>query len=277
MVFTRGHEERNGPANRIAASASLIAHAVLASLALHVSTLPDDPTSHDQQITSETPRLVWIPVAGAGGGGGGGGNRQPEPSRPLQIPGRDRMSVPTERSRSSQESQPPVQAPEPEPELLAFTSHLAAGQQTLAGTLSAQPSLSESQGSGANNGADSGDGTGIGPGRGAGLERGFDRGTGGEYFRVGNGVTGPRLVHDVRPAYTSEAMRARVEGVVRLECVVDTEGRVGAIKLLNSVDDEFGLDEEAIKAARQWRFIPGQRQGKPVAVLVTIELAFSLR
>ena len=39
----------------------------------------------------------------------------------------------------------------------------------------------------------------------------------------------------------------------------------------------FGLDQEAIKAAKMWRFRPGMRQGEPVPVIITIELTFTLR
>jgi TonB family protein len=46
---------------------------------------------------------------------------------------------------------------------------------------------------------------------------------------------------------------------------------------VRSLDSAFGLDQEAIKAARQWRFAPGTKQGEPVPVLVTIAIAFTLR
>ena len=72
-------------------------------------------------------------------------------------------------------------------------------------------------------------------------------------------------------------MRAKVQGEVILECVVENDGTVGRIRVVRSLDSIFGLDEEAIKAARQWRFVPGTRQGQPVPVLVTIAIAFALR
>jgi protein TonB len=72
-------------------------------------------------------------------------------------------------------------------------------------------------------------------------------------------------------------MRAKVQGVVLLECVVQTDGGVGNCSVQKSLDSSFGLDQEAIKAARQWRFRPGTRMGEPVPVLVTIELTFTLR
>src|SRR5450759_4506282 len=49
------------------------------------------------------------------------------------------------------------------------------------------------------------------------------------------------------------------------------------MSIVKSLDPVFGLDQEAIKAAKQWRFAPGKRQGQPVAVLVSIELTFTLR
>lgn len=47
--------------------------------------------------------------------------------------------------------------------------------------------------------------------------------------------------------------------------------------IIKSVDKQFGLDEEAVTAAKQWRFVPGRRLGEPVPVFVTLELSFVLR
>jgi TonB family protein len=55
------------------------------------------------------------------------------------------------------------------------------------------------------------------------------------------------------------------------------DGTVGRVAVVRSLDSTFGLDQEAIKAAKQWRFRPGTRLGEPVSVLITIELAFTLR
>ena len=74
-----------------------------------------------------------------------------------------------------------------------------------------------------------------------------------------------------------ERMRAKVQGTVWVEAVVLPDGTVGQAKVVRSLDSTFGLDEEALKAAKQWRFAPGTRFGQPVAVLVTIELTFTLR
>lgn len=95
--------------------------------------------------------------------------------------------------------------------------------------------------------------------------------------RPGSGVTVPRLVHEIKPRYTVEAMKAKIQGFVLLESVVETDGRVNRVRIVRSLDPTLGLDEEAVKAARQWRFTPGSKDGIPVPVLVTIELTFQLR
>jgi len=87
----------------------------------------------------------------------------------------------------------------------------------------------------------------------------------------------PQLVRDVRPRYTADAMRAKVQGVVLLECVVLADGRVGDVRIVRSLDSIYGLDAEAVTAARKWQFLPGRRFGEPVAVRVVIELGFRLR
>jgi protein TonB len=81
----------------------------------------------------------------------------------------------------------------------------------------------------------------------------------------------------VKPQYTSDAMRAKIQGAVLLQCTVRPDGSVTDIQVMRSLDPRFGLDEEAIKAARQWRFAPGTRMGQPVSVQITIELTFTLR
>jgi protein TonB len=134
-----------------------------------------------------------------------------------------------------------------------------------------------SQGTGTGGGGGTGQGTGIGSGRGAGLGAGEGGGTGGGVYRPGNGVELPRVIQEIRPQYTADAMRAKVQGTVWVECVVLPDGTVGEANVTKSLDSVFGLDQEALKAAKRWRFIPGRRLGQPVPVLVTIELTFTLR
>jgi TonB family protein len=91
------------------------------------------------------------------------------------------------------------------------------------------------------------------------------------------GLTIPRIIRQVKPAYTVDAMRAHITGSVFLECVVETDGSVGPVRVRRSLDAVNGLDEEAVKAAKQWRFTPAMKDGMPVRMLVQIELTFSLR
>lgn len=81
----------------------------------------------------------------------------------------------------------------------------------------------------------------------------------------------------VKPPYTADAMRLRIQGSVWVECVVLPDGSVGDTRIIRSLDPRHGLDEEALAAARQWRFKPGTLNGKPVPVVVSIELMFSVR
>jgi len=85
------------------------------------------------------------------------------------------------------------------------------------------------------------------------------------------------LIHQVQANYTKEARDRKIQGSVLVQCVVQPDGSVGTATVVRSLDARFGLDEEAIKAAKQWRFEPGTRDGKPVPVPVTIELTFTLR
>lgn len=98
-----------------------------------------------------------------------------------------------------------------------------------------------------------------------------------EVHRPGNGVTLPTVVREVKPDYTQAAMQERIQGSVWLSCVVDESGDVRDIQVTRSLDKEFGLDQAAVDAAAQWKFKPGQKAGKAVAVRITLELTFRLK
>ncbi len=55
------------------------------------------------------------------------------------------------------------------------------------------------------------------------------------------------------------------------------DGNVGDVKVVRSLDTTYGLDQQAVNAAKQWTFKPGTKDGKAVSVLVTIELRFTLK
>src|SRR5207244_7332658 len=95
-------------------------------------------------------------------------------------------------------------------------------------------------------------------------------------YVAGNGVIAPRVLRQTKVGYTSDAMRAKNQGTVWLEAVVNTDGKVGDVKVSKSLDAVYGLDKEAVKTLKQWRFAPGTREGVPVPVRVTVEMTFSL-
>ena len=96
-------------------------------------------------------------------------------------------------------------------------------------------------------------------------------------YKPGNGVSLPEVVKEAKPGYTPAAMQAKIQGSVWLACVVDETGDITDVEVTRSLDTEYGLDQAAIDAARQWKFKPGRKDGKPVAVRITLELTFRLR
>jgi len=240
-------------------------------LAMHPFVAPSPAQTHDKL----SDQIVWLDVPGPGGGGGGGGNQKAEPVKKVELKGEDKITVPA--VKKPEMEQPKEKPPEdPLQNLTIPAQTLASADLAQAGAMEGIPT-SDSLGLGRGGGAGTGVGTGIGSGRGSGLGDGWGGGTGGGAYRPGNGVETPRLLKEVKPQYTAQAMRAKIQGEVLLECIVGPDGQVGNIRVVRSLDSSFGLDQEAIKAARQWRFAPGTKQGQPVAVLVTIAIAFTLR
>lgn len=96
--------------------------------------------------------------------------------------------------------------------------------------------------------------------------------------KVGDeGVQAPKVTFDVRPAYTAEAMREKIQGKVELQTVVGTDGKPGEVTVKTSLDKTHGLDDNAVDALKQWRFEPGRKDGKAVPVLVSVEMTFVLK
>lgn len=95
------------------------------------------------------------------------------------------------------------------------------------------------------------------------------------YKTTDEGVKPPVIVSEVKPKYTEGAMARKVQGSVEVEAVVLSDGTVGDVTVKQSLDPE--LDEEAVKATKQWRFRPGTKDSKAVDVLVHIELTFTLK
>lgn len=245
-----------------ALGASVLAHGALVGVYFLIAWLM--PTQvRDAMLPDLFPTdIVWLAQPGPGGGGGGG-NQQPEPPKKAELPGEEEITVPA------------VEEPKPEPEPEEPPQQLNIPAQTMAAATQTAPGVIQSDSASTSTG--SGIGTGGGEGQGSGLGPGLGGGVGGGVYRPGSGIQLPRIVREVKPQYTAEAMRAKVQGVVLLECVVLATGSVGNCDLVRSLDPVFGLDQEAVRAAKQWQFQPGTRFGEPVNVLVTIELTFTLR
>ena len=88
------------------------------------------------------------------------------------------------------------------------------------------------------------------------------------------GVRAPVLIREVRPDYTIDAMRAKIQGAVVMDIVVMADGTVGYGTVTKRLDD--GLDKQALIAARHWLFQPAFFEGRPVAFSVTLVLEFRL-
>jgi len=272
FLFARQQQRLGG-----ALGVSVATHVVMLLLVVLVVRMVPE-VSEDASLPDRLPNeIVWLSEPGPGGGGGGGGNRMKEPPRKAEAPGKDRITVPAAAPAAPAVVEKPQEAP-PLETLTIPAKTMASGTITAPGTLESSGASSNlSQGSGSGGGAGTGTGSGIGSGQGSGLGAGYGGGTGGGAYQPGNGVETPRLLRDVKPQYTAEAMRAKIQGVVLLECIVMPDGTVGDVKVKRSLDPVFGLDQEAVRAAKQWRFAPGTRLGQPVAVIVSIELSFSLR
>jgi TonB family protein len=86
----------------------------------------------------------------------------------------------------------------------------------------------------------------------------------------------PVPIHQEKPQYTQAAMAAQIEGPVLLEATVLADGSTGDVKVVQSLDSTLGLDDEAVKALKQWTWKPGTRGGQPSNVMVQIEMKFTL-
>ncbi len=257
LLFTFEQQEKRIPG---AVGVSVLSHLAAIALIFLIGRLIPERV-YEAVLPDRLPDIVWL--AEPGPGGGGGGSPEPPPKKTV-LPKAEKPKIPTPVEPPKQtpvEPQPPVESPIP-----AQTVEVAPA-----------PAIGVPESTQASNTGGGGSGTGAGSGQGAGLGPGTDRGVGGGAYRPGNGVMIPKVLREVKPAYTAEAMRAKVQGTVLLECIVLQDGSVGRVEVVKSLDGTFGLDQEAIKAAKQWRFAPGTRFGEPVAVLVTIELTFTLR
>ena len=92
---------------------------------------------------------------------------------------------------------------------------------------------------------------------------------------VGGDVQAPVKLSGEEPDYTDIARKARLQGVVIMQVIIDTEGRVQNTKVLKGLP--MGLSEEAVKAVRQWTYQPATKNGQPIRVYYNVTVNFRLQ
>jgi TonB family protein len=96
------------------------------------------------------------------------------------------------------------------------------------------------------------------------------------FFTCDEAVEMPRRVLEVKPEYPRNALRLGKQGVVVIQALVRADGKVGEVHVVKSLDATTGLDDEAVRAVKEWRFKPGTRFGRPAPIIVDIEVSFSI-
>lgn len=219
-------------------------------------------------VTDVSPYFL-PPSASKAGGGGGGGDRDKLPASKGSLPrlSREQLTPPLVVVRNENPkltAEPTVVVP---PELhLAQSGHLGDPLSAVLGP--------PSNGTGSGGGIGTGRGGGVGSGRGPGVGPGWGGGIGGGAYRIGGGVTSPRVIYGPDPEYSEEARKAKYQGTVVLWLVVGADGQAHDIRVQSSLG--MGLDEKAIEAIHRWRFEPGRKDGIAVAVQVNVEVNFRL-
>ena len=285
LLFDKPEFAHASPKVPIAAASAV--HAGIAATLILISTIGlPQAAATPVRVEPVTTRLVFIATPGPGGGGGGGGLRQKTPPPRAQRKGKSSFDSPVPVRKAPKPVEPapkpepppppPPVPPEPLPPVVAPVATVAANEVDKAGVIDEPaPKQSDSRGPGVGGGVGTGTGTGLGKGDGSGIGDGSGGGMGGGPYRPGSGVLPPRLLREVKAAYTESARRANLEGEVILEIVVRRDGSVGDVKLQRGLPE--GLNDRAIAAVRQWRFTPATRYGQAVDVIVEVAVEFKLR
>ena len=203
------------------------------------------------------------PAAQKPAGGGGGGQNMPHPATEGAAP-----------KFAPKQFVPPALAIQ-NPSLPVVPTITAQAPQISADVYGDPLSrvLGTSGGPGAN-GLGAGTGGGIGSGAGDGLGSGSGGGTDGGAYRIGGDVSAPTVIYKVEPEYSEEARKAKFSGTVLLSVIIDANGNPREIRVARPLG--LGLDEKAIEAVSKWRFRPGTKGGRPVAVQAQVEVNFRL-
>jgi TonB family protein len=245
---------------------AIAAHLIVLGILIYGATHAPQVVQTAGRVTDRF-KVVFLNRAGTASGGGGGGTTTPDPPRKAEI-------TPTMPREMKPIPNPADLPPTPDMNIPVATVQ---AMQMQPGAVAQVDTTSPASGAGPGGGGGRDSGSGVGDG--SSLDVGRSGGFGGELYQPGNGVLPPKLIKEVKPKYTVDAMRARLQGVVEMEAVVLPDGSVdhGRIRITRSLDSNLGLDQEAIIALKQWRFRPGTYKGQPVSVRVNVELTFTLR
>jgi len=223
---------------------------------------------HVTMIEPDASELFKISKTISGGGGGGGDHdKLPAPKGHLPKSALEQITPPMVVIRNDH-SRLTV-----EPTVVAPQVNMAMNMPNMGDALS-KVMGPPSNGTGSGGGIGAGTGGGVGIGRGAGVGPGWGGGIGGGPYRVGGGVSAPRVLYAPDPQYSEEARKAKYQGTVILWVVVGPDGRTREMRVQRSLG--LGLDEQALEAVKQWRFEPSRKDGQPVAVQINIEVNFRL-
>jgi len=83
----------------------------------------------------------------------------------------------------------------------------------------------------------------------------------------------PNYLHRPDPVYPALSKRMREQGKVLLRVSLDAQGVVKDVTIQQS-SDFARLDQAALEAVRQWRFIPAKRGAESIAATVDVPIEF---
>lgn len=99
--------------------------------------------------------------------------------------------------------------------------------------------------------------------------------SGHDIFQISEGgIVPPKILARVHATYTEEARTANIQGTIVLFAEITSTGTVENVAVLYGL--EKGMDENAVQSIKQWKFAPATKDGRPVAVMMTIEMNFRL-
>jgi TonB family protein len=92
------------------------------------------------------------------------------------------------------------------------------------------------------------------------------------FERVTAGITPPKATHAPDPKFPDLPPDAEPHGIVVMVVGVNQKGRVQAVRVVRS--DQKAFEQSAVNTVKKWKFKPGEKNGQPVPVQVTVEMKF---